>query len=307
MTLTELRYIVAVARERHFGRAASRCFVSQPTLSIAIKKFEDELGLTLFERGSDITVTEIGKEIVEQAQVVLEQAEMIKRIAGAHQNPLIGALKLGIIFTIGPYLLPKLIPALRQLAPDMPLILEENYTARLSEMLKRGEIDVAILAEPFEEQGIVTFPVYDEEFLVATPKNHPWKSLAAIPRQALADENILLLNQGNCFRDHVLALCEDMKRPASGVNELWHKGLQGSSLTTIRHMVASGLGVTVLPATSIGPGDEALLELIPFEKPAPTRRVILAARRQYPRMEVIDTLKQAIRQANLEHVTYLPE
>ena len=141
MTLTELRYIVAVARERHFGRAAAACFVSQPTLSIAVKKLEDELGVTLFERGPEITITDIGRQIIEQAQVVIEEASAIKRIAGERQSELVGPLKLGIIFTIGPYLLPRLIPTLRVLAPDMPLFLEENYTDRLADMLKRGEID----------------------------------------------------------------------------------------------------------------------------------------------------------------------
>ena len=148
MTLTELRYIVAVARERHFGRAAQSCFVSQPTLSIAIKKLEDELNVTLFERGSnEVSVTEIGERIIEQAQRVLEEAESVKRIAGEQQNELNGQLKLGIIFTISPYLLPKLIPSLRKLAPDMPLLLEENYTVRLAEMLKRGEVDAIIVAD----------------------------------------------------------------------------------------------------------------------------------------------------------------
>src|SRR5437899_3332161 len=151
MTLTELRYIVAVARERHFGRAAQRCFVSQPTLSIAIKKLEDELSITLFERGgTEVAVTEIGERIVEQAQRVLEEADSIKRLAGEHQNELVGPLKLGVIFTIGPYLLPRLIPALRILAPEMPLFLEENYTARLAEMLKRGEVDEIIVSDPFD-------------------------------------------------------------------------------------------------------------------------------------------------------------
>ncbi|RBH50777.1 hydrogen peroxide-inducible genes activator, partial [Pseudomonas sp. MWU13-2860] len=173
MTLTELRYIVAVARERHFGRAAQSCFVSQPTLSIAIKKLEDELGVTLFERGGqEVSVTEIGERIIEQSQRVLEEAETVKRLAGEHQNELVGPLKLGVIFTISPYLLPRLIPALRILAPDMPLILEENYTSRLSEMLKRGEVDAIIVADPFEEADIGPCALSDDPFVVAPRTAH---------------------------------------------------------------------------------------------------------------------------------------
>jgi LysR family hydrogen peroxide-inducible transcriptional activator len=174
MTLTELRYIVAVARERHFGRAAAACFVSQPTLSIAVRKLEEELGITLFERGSnEITVTDTGERIIEQAQRVLEEVSVIKTLASELKNELVGPFRLGVIFTIGPYLLPALIPALRELAPDMPLYLEENYTARLADMLKRGEVDAVIVAEPFDEPGVVTYPLYDEPFVVATPRTHP--------------------------------------------------------------------------------------------------------------------------------------
>jgi len=305
MTLTELRYIVAVARERHFGRAAQSCFVSQPTLSIAIKKLEDELGVTLFERGGqEVSVTEIGERIIEQSQRVLEEAETVKRLAGEHQNELAGPLKLGVIFTISPYLLPKLIPALRILAPEMPLILEENYTARLAEMLKRGEVDAIIVADPFDEPGTVAEPLYDEEFVVATPKGHPWEKRDAVRSSDLASESVLLLSQGNCFRDHVLQACSEVASRQHQNNGL-AASLQGSSLNTIRHMVASGMGVTVLPQTSVSAADEGLLSIIPFAAPVPQRRVLLVTRKQFFRKQAIHTLQQAVFRSGLNGVTML--
>lgn len=305
MTLTELRYIVAVAREKHFGRAAQGCFVSQPTLSIAIKKLEDELGVTLFERGGlEVSVTEIGERVVEQAQRVLEEAEAIKRLAGEQQNELVGPLKLGVIFTIGPYLLPKLIPALRALAPDMPLIIEENYTVRLAEMLKRGEVDAIIVADPFDEPGTIAWPLYDEPFVVATPKGHPWEKLREIKTSQLAQQSVLLLNQGNCFRDQVLASCSELSSRQNQAHGLAGT-LQGTSLNTIRHMVASGMGVTVMPATSISIADEPLLTIRPFCSPAPQRRVLLVTRKQFFRRQAIGTLQSAVFQSGLEGVEML--
>ncbi|AOX99585.1 hydrogen peroxide-inducible genes activator [Jeongeupia sp. USM3] len=307
MTLTEFRYIVAVARERHFGRAAASCFVSQPTLSVAVKKLEDELGVTLFERAAgDVTLTPNGERIVEQAQRVLEEVQVIKQLAEQGKDPLAGSLRLGIIYTISPYLLPHLIPDLRERAPQMQILLEENYTSRLAEMLKQGEIDVAILAEPFHEAGIATLPVYDEPFVVATPKGHPWEALAAIDSDQLAEENVLLLSPGNCFRDHVLQTCPDLNRESLPAGSL-QRTLQGSSLTTIRHMVAGGIGVTVLPATSVSSADEALLTIRPFSEPVPTRRVVLAWRKNFPRAAAIEAVRQAILACALPAVTLLDE
>ena len=186
MTLTELRYIVAVARERHFGRAAEACFVSQPTLSVAVKKLEEELGVTLFERGpGEVTVTPAGQPIVEQAQRVLEEASRIREIAAAGRDPLAGPLRLGAIYTIGPYLLPKLIPILRKNAPAMQLLIQENFTHRLAESLKSGEVDVILIALPFAEPGIETRAVYDEPFMVAVPKGHPWEGRKRVTSEEL--------------------------------------------------------------------------------------------------------------------------
>ncbi|GGY02861.1 LysR substrate-binding domain-containing protein [Paludibacterium paludis] len=306
MTLTELRYIVAVAREKHFGRAAQSCFVSQPTLSIAIKKLEDELAVTLFERGGpEIAVTEIGERIIEQAQRVLEEADAIKRLAGEHQNELAGPLKLGVIFTISPYLLPRLIPALRILAPEMPLIIEENYTVRLAEMLKRGEVDAIIVADPFDEAGTIAYPLYEEPFVVATPKGHRWEERACLEPCELSQESVLLLTQGNCFRDQVLQACSELTSRSSQHAGGLASTLQGSSLNTIRHMVASGMGVTVMPTTSVSEADDALLSIIPFTEPAPSRKVLLVTRKQYFRRKAIGTLQQAVFRSGLPDVVML--
>ena len=294
MTLTELRYIVAVARERHFGRAAEACFVSQPTLSVAVKKLEEELGVQLFERGpGEMTVTPAGQKIVEQAQRVLEEASRIKDIAAAGRDPLAGPLRLGAIYTIGPYLLPKLIPILRRAAPAMQLLIQENFTHRLAGMLKSGEVDVIVVALPFEEPGCSTLAVYDEPFLVAVPKGHAWESRKRITAEELTRESLLLLGEGHCFRDHVLEICHVTKsRERSPIA----RTVEGGSLETIRHMVAGGVGITVLPATSVdgAAGRSELIRILPFAKPVPTRRVVLAWRRSFPRPEAIEALRNAI-------------
>src|SRR5438105_10893833 len=250
MTLTELRYIVAVARERHFGRAAEACFVSQPTLSVAVKKLEEELGVTLFERGpGEVTVTPAGQKIVEQAQRVLEEAPRIKELAAARRDPLAGPLRLGAIYTIGPYLLPKLIPILRKSAPAMQLHIQENFTHRLSDALKSGEVDAILIALPFVEPGIETRALYDEPFFVAIPKGHRWEGRKRVTSEELTKESLLLLGEGHCFRDQVLEFCHTARTRA----------IEGGSLETIRQMVASGVGVTVLPATSVHPGSSTEL------------------------------------------------
>jgi LysR family hydrogen peroxide-inducible transcriptional activator len=308
MTLTELRYIVAVARERHFGRAAESCFVSQPTLSVAIKKLEDELGATLFERGpGEVTVTPLGRSIVEQAQRVLEEAARVKEIAAAGSDPVAGSLRLGAIYTIGPYLLPKLIPVLRRTLPSMQLLIQENFTHRLAESLKHGETDVILIALPFDEPGIATQAVYDEPFVVAMPQGHPWEKKKSLTVDELTKESLLLLGEGHCFRDQVLEFCRGASRTASRSGLA--RTFEGSSLETIRQMVAGGIGVTVLPSTSIGAGGAAndLIALRPFAKPVPERRVALAWRRSFPRPQAIDALRQAILACDLPQVTKLPD
>ena len=305
MTLTELRYIVAVARERHFGRAAETCFVSQPTLSVAVKKLEEELGLQLFERGpGEVRVTPSGQRIVEQAQRVLEEAARVKEIAAAGRDPLAGPLRLGAIYTIGPYLLPKLIPHLRRSAPAMQLHIQENFTHVLADMLKSGGVDVILVALPFEEPGIETRAVYDEPFLIAVPRGHPWESRKRVSSEELTRESLLLLGEGHCFRDQVLDICHTVRaRERSPIA----RTVEGGSLETIRQMVASGVGVTVLPATSVSNTQSTdLIRVLPFARPTPTRRVALAWRRSFPRPEAIEALRKSILACNLPQVEKLP-
>jgi LysR family hydrogen peroxide-inducible transcriptional activator len=298
MTLTELRYIVAVARERHFGRAAEACFVSQPTLSVAIKKLEEELELKIFERGgSEVSVTPLGEEIVRQAQATLESAASIKEIARRGKDPLAGLLRLGVIYTIGPYLLPELVRHTIERVPQMPLMLQENFTVRLLEMLRTGELDCAILAEPFPDTGLAIAPLYDEPFLVAVPQQHALAQRKSISSEELKQETMLLLGTGHCFRDHVLEVCPEFARFASDAEGI-RKSFEGSSLETIKHMVASGMGVTVVPQLSVaqtdGSGAPPLVRYIPFSDPVPSRRVVLAWRRSFTRYEAIAALRNAI-------------
>ena len=307
MTLTELRYIVALAREHHFGRAAEACFVSQPTLSVAIKKAEDELGVALFERAkTEVTVTPVGERIVEQARRVLDEMEGVKRIAQQAQDPLAGPLRIGAIYTVGPYLFPRLVPILHEAAPRMPLIIEENYTARLRERLAQGELDAVLVCLPFEEPGVVTLPLYDEPFMVMVPAAHAWASRKSVAVNDLSKETVLLLGVGHCFRDQVVAACPSCVGPPAAEGGL-QKAVEGSSLETIRYMVASGMGITLLPCTAASGTDHytsKLTEIRPFVDP-PQRRVALAWRVSFPRPQAIEALRQAIRACALDCVTYL--
>ncbi len=312
MTLTELRYIVAVARERHFGRAAEACFVSQPTLSVAIKKLEDELDMKIFERGgTEVSITPIGNEIIEQAQRVLEQSAAIKEIAKRGKDPLAGPLRLGVIYTVAPYLLPPLVKRIIRNTPQMPLLLQEQLTVKLLDMLRNGELDVAILAEPFPEHGLSIASLYDEPFLVAVPHGHRLAHGRPVSSEAIKDETMLLLGTGHCFRDHVLEVCPEFAR-FSPASEGIRKTFEGSSLETIKHMVASGMGITILPKLSVpfepgqappeGPGQ---ICYVPFCEPVPTRRVVLAWRKSFTRLEAVEALRRAVLECDLPGVVKL--
>jgi LysR family hydrogen peroxide-inducible transcriptional activator len=289
MTLNELRYLVAVAGERSFGRAAQKCFVSQPALSVAIQKLEEELGARLFERGkAEITVTPVGLRVVEQAQKVLEEAARLREMASTGRNPLVGPLKLGVIYTVAPYLLPDLIPALRQRAPQMPLELEENLTEHLETGLRSGRIDAAIIALPFAPPGVVTEFLYEEPFQVVVPRGHRWAKRRSLRPDELAGEHAILLQAGHCFRDQVLGACPELDRGDAPVTRT-------NSLETARNMVASGLGVSVLPRDALAPKyQSALVVPVPFVRPAPTRRIALARRKSFPRSEAIAVVRDAV-------------
>ena len=305
MTLTELKYIVAVAREKHFGRAAEACFVSQPTLSVAIKKLEEELDVKIFERGtSEVSVTALGEQIVRQAQQVIEQAAAIKEIAKRGKDPVSGPLRLGIIYTIGPYLLPDLVRQAIERVPQMPLMLQENFPVKLLEMLRTGELDCAIMAEPFPDTGLAVAPLYDEPFMAAVPTGHALARRKHISAEELKQETMLLLGTGHCFRDHVLEVCPEYARFASDAEGI-RKSFEGSSLETIKYMVASGMGVTVVPQLSVPREAQPHIKYIKFSAPVPTRRVVLAWRRTFPRYEAIAALRNCVYACELPGVKRL--
>ena len=301
MTLTEMRYIVALARERHFGKAAAACHVSQPTLSVALKKVEGQLGAALFERtATDVRITAIGERIVAQARRVLEEAVRLEEIAGSGGDPMSGPLRVGVIYTIAPYLLPQLIPALHRHAPAMPLFLKEDFTANLIPALKAGELDVIVIALPFAEPGLVAQAVYQEPFRVVVPAGHPWVERSDIHPDELDGENLLLLGQGNCFRDQVLESCPRL----SGPDALEHS-LEGSSLETIRYMVASGAGVAVMPSTAADPliDREPMVKVLPFSGKQASRTVGLVWRVTFPRPQAIDAVRAAVLSCQLPGAT----
>ena len=291
MTLTEMRYVVALARERHFGRAAEACHVSQPTLSAALKKVEGQLGAPLFERSAtEVRITPLGERVVSQARRVLEEAVKLDEIAEIGRDPLKGLLRVGVIYTIAPYLLPQFIPALHREAPDMPLFIKEDFTGNLIPALKSGEIDVIILALPVVEPGLVAQPVYREPSRVVVPARHPWASRDQVLASELEAQDVLLLGQGNCFRDQVLESCPSL------AGESGNHSLEGSSLETIRFMVASGAGVAVMPSTAADPlsAKEAMVRVLPFAGDCPTRTVGLVWRVTFPRPQAIDAVRAAV-------------
>lgn len=304
MTLTELRYIVTLAREQHFGRAAERCYVSQPTLSIAVKKLEDELGVALFERSKSLVhPTPLGEKIIKQAQLVLEQTAAIKDIAQSGKDQLNSPLQVGAIFTIGPYLFPQFIPHLQNIAPEMPLYVEESYTATLRDRLRKGELDAIIISLPFTEADVVTQPLYEEPFLVLMPPNHPLAKKDCIEPGDLDEHNVLLLGEGHCFRDQILAACPNLEPSMEKRNV--RTAAEGSSLETLRHMVASGLGITILPYSATATINYSNTSLVskPFCDPEPKRTVALAWRASFPRLKAIDALRMAIHECHLDKTT----
>ncbi|NAW34610.1 hydrogen peroxide-inducible genes activator [Halomonas alimentaria] len=295
MTLTELRYIVTLAQERHFGRAAERCFVSQPTLSVAVKKLEEELGVPLFERSkSTVQVTPLGEKIVEQAQRVLEQTSVIKELASAGRDQLASPLRIGAIYTIGPYLFPHLVPELARSAPQMPLYIEEGFTGNLRRKLRSGELDAIIVALPFTETDVLTKALYEEEFEVLVPADHAWAGRDCVYKEELLQERLLLLGEGHCFRDQILEACPAISQKLNSPHNTLTA--EGGSLETIRHMVASKLGITVLPHSAIGTVhyESGLLASVPFAAPAPTRTVAIAWRASFPRPKAIDAITDAV-------------
>ena len=296
MTLTELRYIVTLAEEQNFGRTATRCGVSQPSLSIAVRKLEEELGVLLFERTKTrIRPTLIGSQIIAQANRALVQSEVIRELAEAGKDQLSSPLAFGAIFTMGPYLLPQLIPHLKKHAPNMPLYLQEDYAANLRKKLRDGDVDVIVVSMPFSEPDVVTQELFEEPLVVLMPQSHALASKVEISLADLAQEEILLLGVGHCLREQVLALCpgqrvaEEDKRSQRGVAE-------ANSLETLRYMVAAGLGITLVPRSAAVASLCAVNKLVirPLHAAGASRRLALAWRASFPRHKAIDMLRKAI-------------
>lgn len=289
MKLSVLRYLVAFADEGSFSRAAERCKVSQPTLSVAIHQFEQELGVELVERSKVRQgLTEIGYQVTAQARKTLVEARRVELVAQMGKDPLQGEFRLGIIHTIGPYLLPELISAMRRTAPLMSLYIEESMTALLADYLKYGTVDAAIIALPFDVPGVETRALYDEPFQVVVPRGHPFARRKSIPAEEVRGDDVLVLKAGNCFREQVLDACPDLSHAEGSLR-------QGHSIETIRCMVASGYGISVLPSGALdGPYRTDMVRAIRFEAPEPSRRVALAWRRGYTRMEAIEAIIEAV-------------
>ena len=299
MTLTELRYVVALFETRHFGKAAEQCNVSQPTLSIAIKKLEVELGVSLFERSrQQLATTPVGEKIVAQARVVIRESQHLTHLAEMGKDPLGAMLSVGAIYTVGPYLFPRLVSRLQDSAPEMPLYIEESYTADLRRKLSAGELDAIFVALPFTEPDVVTRAMFEESFVVVVPVEHPLAHKKRVAPESLAEYRVILLGEGHCFRDQVLLACPGLQEAIRENHNRGHAVLDGSSLETLKHMVASGLGITVLPASAVGPGryDGDRLVVREFENPPPGRTVALAWRASFPRHQAIDVLASTLRE-----------
>ncbi len=284
--LKDLRYLVAVADTRHFGRAAERCFVSQPTLSAQLKKLEAYLGVQLIERQPKrIALTEAGEQIVARARRMLEASEEVVTLARAHRDPLAGRLRIALIPTIGPYLLPQVMPALRKALPRLSLLLYEYQTAPLLEKLHAGEIDLGILALPVDLDGLEVRELYEEAFQVAVPEHHRLARQAVVRLEELQEESLLLLTEGHCLRDQALALCS-----RAGVQE--HQDFRATSLETLRQMVASGAGITLIPelAGKGAYGAARGVVIKPLARPVPVRHVGAIWRKTTARRPAIDAL-----------------
>lgn len=292
MNLRDLRYLVALAEHRHFGRAAEASFVSQPTLSMQIKKLEEELGVELIERNPrHLLLTAAGERVVERARVVLREADQIREIARRSQNPESGSLRIGLFPTLGPYLLPHVIPPAHLRFPELEMLLVEEKTEDVLRDLRDGQLDVGVLALPVHDDALHMEPLFDEPFVLAVPANHPLaKHPGPIPLSAIEGENLLLLEDGHCLRDQALEVCQ-----LAGASE--RSGFRATSLETLRQMVAAGVGITLLPLLAVQPpvavSDD--IRLIPFQSPAPTRRIALFWRNTSARREFLPKLADVFR------------
>jgi len=293
LKLKDLRYLVAVADTRHFGRAAERCFVSQPTLSAQLKKLEDYLGVQLIERHPrHIALTDAGEQVVARARRMLEAAEEVLALARTHRDPLGGRLRVALLPTIGPYLLPQIAAAIRKALPRLTLLLYEFQTTVMLQKLHSAEIDLGILALPIELDGLACRELYEEPFQVALPAEHRLAKRATLRLEDLQAESLLLLEEGHCLRDQALALCS-----RAGAHE--NQDYRATSLETLRQMVATGAGVTLLPelASRGVYGAARGVAIRPLSRPVPVRRIGAVWRSSTARRAAIDALCTVVAQA----------
>jgi LysR family transcriptional regulator, hydrogen peroxide-inducible genes activator len=292
MTLKELHYLVALADKGHFVHAALECHVGQPTVSTQLKKLEDYLGVTLFERNKHhLILTPIGEEILERARVALDVVKQIRELARQSHDPMNGPLRLGVIPTLGPYLIPYLLPTIRTTFPKLHLFLREDLTVNLLERLRQGKLDALLLALPVPGDDIAVKELFREPFVVALPENHALANKLQINENELLNENVLLLEEGHCMRDQALAICGST--PSDQRDEL-----KATSLETLRQMVAAGVGCTLLPALAALPGvgslQNGLVQIRPFASPLPTRTIGVAWRHRFPRAATVKGLAKVI-------------
>ncbi len=296
MNIRDLKYIVTVAELQHFGKAAEICCVSQPTLSAQIKKVEDELGIVIFERSNkQFLITDIGHEIITQAHDILNKVSELKVIADQSKDPFAGKFRLGIIPTLGPYLTPLFIPKIKQQLPKLSLSISEDKTENILHELRCGALDAIVLALPVENQGLAERELFKEPFYVALPRDHYLTQSKEISIKDLNDETLLLLSEGHCLSDQALEVCQSV-----GIKR--DKALQATSLETLRHIVSTGAGITLLPHLALPKQKESLTVIKPFKKPYPNRIVGMLWRKQHVRQATSQRIADIIQQAALEHL-----
>ncbi len=294
-TLQELRYVVAVAQQNHFGRAARACFVSQPTLSTQIKKLEDRLGVQLFERtNKQVRVTPAGEAFIAQARVVLDEAERLEEMAQGFRDPLAGTLQLGVISTLGPYLLPGLLRAVRRDFPQLRLGIREAKTATLLDELTSRHLDAFLAALPLPQPELAREPLFDEPFRFLCPEDNKLSRRKRILESDLGSERLLLLEEGHCLRDQALDVCGAHFMPRPGEDDF-----RAASLETIQELVAAGAGCTLVPVLALGKNQRGRpgTAVIPFHSRKASRRIAIAWRRSFPRVEVIQAISNTIRRS----------
>lgn len=299
MTLQELRFIVILAREKHFGKAAAACYVSQPTLSIAVRKLENKLGVALFERNkNEVKLTAQGAKIIGLANHILEEVDMLKMLARSEQDQLSGILKLGVIYTAASYILPVLIKKLNQSVPEMVLDIREDFPDNLKEKLRLGELDAIIISMPYTDTYVMTAALYREPFVALMPADHPLAQHEIITEELLMDHSLLLVGEKHCFRDQVMAVF-----PKYFTFKNNWRSVEGSSLETVRHMVASGMGIAILPMiaaiTNLCPYGEQILTTRPLAPPNAERLLGIAWRMSFSRPKALEALIETFYQCDI--------